>query len=241
MATYNTIFVAAFTFKTLLAPDSLLNIVHITNAPTNVQLAQQILEQAQQTQQGRARLALVAAIMDESGWSDPLGSEPAPTDEATRLANQLGMLQSVGLSFAFGDGRVDIEQRAGGNPSGNVGVDYSQLLANSRNRDEVQALYQQAGLDLNQDLGVLAHAPRITYDKNGLAYLENNVTLTGNLQIPVVTPHTTGDTEAQVEQERAYAEPASKALAIRKAPGPWCNALKRMALSICDAVIGIWP
>lgn len=114
VATYNTIFDAAFTFKTLLAPDTPLSLVHITNASTNVQLAQRILEQAQQTPQGRARLALVAAMMDESGWSDPQRSEPAPSDAATRLANQLAMLQSVGMPFAFGDGRVDIEQRAGG-------------------------------------------------------------------------------------------------------------------------------
>ena len=36
--------------------------------------------------------------------------------------------------------------------------------------------------------------------------MQNNVTLTGKLQVPVVTLHTTGDTEAQVEQERAYAD-----------------------------------
>jgi pimeloyl-ACP methyl ester carboxylesterase len=206
VATYNTILDAALTFKTLLAPNSPLNIVHITDARTNIQLAEPLLEQAQHSPQGRARLALVTAMMDESGWSDPLGAEPAPTDAATRLANQLAMFQSRGLSFAFGDGRVDIEQRAGGNSSWNTGVNYSQLLANSRNRDEVQALYHQAGLDLNKDLAALAHAPRIAPDKNALVYLQNNVTLTGKLQVPVVTLHTTGDTQAQVEQERAYAD-----------------------------------
>lgn len=206
VATYNVILDAAFTFKTLLAPETPFNLVHIADARTNVQLAQRILEQAQRTPQGQARLALVAAMMNESGWSDPQGSEPAPSDVATRLANQVAMLQSVGMSFAFGDGRMDIEQRAGGNPSWNSGVNYAQLLANSRNRDEVQALYQQAGLDLNKDLATLKNAPRIAPDKNALAYLQNNVTLTGKLQVPIVTLHTTGDTEAQVEQERAYAD-----------------------------------
>ena len=135
VATYNTIFDTAFTFKTLLAPDTPLSLVQYQKCEYQRATGPADFEQAQQTPQGRARLALVAAMMDESGRSDPQRSEPAPSDAATRLANQLAMLQSVGMPFAFGDGRVDIEQRAGGDPSWNTGVNYSQLLTNSRNRD----------------------------------------------------------------------------------------------------------
>lgn len=66
----------------------------------------------------------------------------------------------------------------------------------------VQTLYQQAGLDLI----ALAHAPRIAPDNLAPVYWQSHVTLTGKLQVPVLTLHPTGDTQAQVEQERAYAD-----------------------------------
>ncbi len=67
------------------------------------------------------------------------------------------------------------------------------------------ALYRQAGLDLIHDLKTLQQAPPIGPDRQAVSYLSHNVALTGNLKIPVVTLHTTGDLEAQVEQEQAYA------------------------------------
>src|SRR3989442_15309367 len=63
-----------FAIKTLLAPGSNLQLVNIPN-PTgnyltnpNFLLAEGILAAAQATPQGRARLALVAALGDVPGW-----------------------------------------------------------------------------------------------------------------------------------------------------------------------------
>jgi pimeloyl-ACP methyl ester carboxylesterase len=58
---------SAFAFKTLLAPDSELQVVHITDPINNFGIAQQALSDAQATPQGMARIALAAALFDSSG------------------------------------------------------------------------------------------------------------------------------------------------------------------------------
>src|SRR5215831_14426483 len=62
VATWNTALDSAFAFKTLLAPGSGLQVVHIADPVANLALAEEMLAVAQSTPQGRARLALVAAL-----------------------------------------------------------------------------------------------------------------------------------------------------------------------------------
>jgi len=72
-------------------------------------------------------------------------------------------------------------------------------------RNEVIALYQQAGLNLTQDLQALQAAPRITADPQAVQYLNNYITFNGNLRIPVLTMHTTGDGLLVNQDVQAYA------------------------------------
>jgi dienelactone hydrolase len=195
---------AAFVFKLLLAPASPLQLVHITNPSANFALAQQILAAAQATPQGRARLALAAAIGDLPGWFDPFSPEPARTDVAARERNQFLWNQNVDFLFAFAL-RAELEARADGNPSWNTGVNYRTQLAHSINADEVQALYKQAGLDLEDDLATLAHTARIAADPGAVNYLVENIVFNGDLRVPVLTLHTTGDGLVLVQDEQAYA------------------------------------
>ena len=194
----------AYVFKTLLAPHSGLQVVNITNPTANLQLAEQTLAVAQTTPQGRARLALASAMTDTPGWFDPTSPEPAANDYATRELNQFLWAQSVNFPFAFAF-RAELEFRAGGNPSWNTGVDYRKQLERSVNHDEVKALYQQAGLNLDTDLAILDNAPRIAAAPNAVNYLVENIIFDGQLQIPVLTLHTTGDGLVPVEDEQAYA------------------------------------
>ena len=76
VATWNAALDGEFAFKTLLAPNSDLQLVNITN-PNNLKLAEEILAAAQATPQGRARIALGAALSDTPGWFTPLSPEPA--------------------------------------------------------------------------------------------------------------------------------------------------------------------
>src|SRR5450759_4281102 len=195
---------AAFAFNTLLAGGTL-QVVHITNPTVNFFTAEGVLAAAQATAQGRARLALVAALGDLPGWFDPPSPEPARTDYTSQQVNQFLWLQNVDLPFSFAF-RAELEFRAGGNPSFNTGVNYERQLAHSADHAEVEALYAAAGLSLDADLAALDGAARIAVDPGALTYLSNNITYNGQLTIPVLTLHTTGDGLVPVEDERAYSK-----------------------------------
>ncbi|MHB8612134.1 MAG: prolyl oligopeptidase family serine peptidase [Candidatus Dormibacteraceae bacterium] len=121
IATWNLELDAAYAFRTLLAPTSSLQLTHITDPAVNLQLALDIFNQAAATPAGRARIALVAALIDLPGWFDPRGPEPAANDFGAREAAQAMWESRVDFTFAFRY-RADLEQRAGGNPSWNTGL-----------------------------------------------------------------------------------------------------------------------
>ena len=205
VATWNAELDSAYAFKTLLAPQSSLQLVAITDPTANGQAATQLAGAAAATPQGKARLALVAALSDLPGWFDPRQPEPAADDFAGQIANQISWESRVDFNFAFRY-RAELERRAGGNPSWNTGVDYSAQLAGSPDRVEVDALYAHAGLDLQQDLRALNAGPRIKADPKAAAYLARYITFDGQLRVPVLSVHTTGDGLVIPENERAYAD-----------------------------------
>jgi pimeloyl-ACP methyl ester carboxylesterase len=205
MATWNTELDGAYVFKTLLAPQSALQLVNVTDPAANLQMALDIFNQAQQTAAGRARLALVAAVGDLPGWFDPTQPEPAPTDYSARIQAQESWESRVDFAFAF-KYRAELEKRAGGNPSWNAGVDYSHQLAISADSQDVNAVYRTAGLDLAADLRVLAGAARIKADPQAAAYLDRNLSFDGRLSVPVLSMHTAGDGLVIPQNETAYAD-----------------------------------
>ena len=205
VATWNSELDGAYAFKTLLAPDSQLELVNITYAQANWQLAQQIFAAAQTTPQGQARLALVAALLDLPGWFNPTEAEPAPSDYAARARAQGAWESSVDFFFAFSS-RLELEQRAGGNPSWNVGVDYKQLLAQSQDAAEVASLYASAGLDLQADLARLSAGKRIKAEPAAASYLERFISFDGDLKVPTLSMHTTGDGLVVPPNESAFAQ-----------------------------------
>lgn len=195
---------AEFVIKRLLAPGSALALVNITDPVGNLNLSEAILAAAQATPQGRARIALAAAVGDLPGWFDPATPEPAATDFATQEANQFKWITMVDGPFLFAL-RAELEFRAGGNPSWNTGVDYEHQLDRSIDRTEVRALYEQAGLSLDADLDKLASAARISAKPASVAYLIKNIVFNGQLGgKPVLTIHTTGDGLVLNSDEQAY-------------------------------------
>jgi pimeloyl-ACP methyl ester carboxylesterase len=203
VATWNTALDAAFAFKTLLAPGTGLEVVNISNPVANFELAEEVLALAQATPQGRARIALTGALGDLPGWFTPLSPEPAATDFAGQEMNQFLWDQQVDFPFAFAF-RAELEARAQGNVSWNTGVDYRKQLEHSIGRDQVHALYAQAGLDLDAELKTLNDAARISADPEAVHYLERNIIFDGEIHIPVLTIHTTGDGLVVVQNESAY-------------------------------------
>ncbi len=203
VATWNQALDSEFAFKTLLAFGSPLQLVHITNPLGNLGLAEGILAAANSTPQGRARLALANSLGDLPGWFDPASPEPAPRDFAAQAANQFLWAKNVDFPFIFAF-RAELEFRAAGNPSWNTGVDYHKQFAHSVNKQEVIALYQQAGLSLEDDLDALDKAARIGADPTAVNYLEQNIIFNGNINFPVLTMHTEGDGLVSNQNENAY-------------------------------------
>ena len=208
VATWNTALDGAFAFQKLIDPS--VQVVNITNPTANLRGAEAAVAQAQQTPQGRARLALVAALGDTPGWFTPLSPEPAATDYAGQELNQFDWASQVTFPFVFAF-RADLQARAGGNPSWNTGVNYFSDLASSVDRSEVKALYQAAGLSLGHDVQTLNSSPRISADPKATAYLARNISFNGDIDVPVLTMHTTGDGLVVPENEQAYRQVVDRA------------------------------
>ena len=202
VGTWNEALDSAFAFNVLLANSSL-SVVHITNPGATLNQAEALIQNAQSTPQSRARVALVAALGNTPGWFDPASPEPAATDYATQEQNQFLWESQVDFPFAFA-ARAELEYRAGGNPSWNTGVDYQQQFKLSTDRNEVRALYKQAGLDLNKDLATLNNAPRIKADPAAKHYLSKYISFNGDVDVPVLTIHTSGDGLVVNQNEQAY-------------------------------------
>src|SRR6185503_8554816 len=160
VANWNNTLDPLFAIRTLLAPGSTTPLVRLPDqgaAFASIGQLTAALEAAQATPEGRARIALAAALHNIPAWTDPAQPEPAATDYDTAQLNQFGVLHLtiyVGLSW-----RQEAEEHAGGNMAWNVGVDYGRLLARSSVRDEVVALYRRAGLSPKSDLAAMAAAP----------------------------------------------------------------------------------
>lgn len=201
-----------FAFETLQAPGAfqLVNFGSVANAGLQFGKASAALVAAQATPAGRARIALSAALADVPGWFTPGSPEPAATDYAAQEVNQFAWDQNPDFYFGF-FGRYELETRAGGNVSWNTDIDYREQLAKSTDRAEVVALYKAAGLDLDQELDILNDAPRIAADPKAVSYLTKFIIYNGDIDMPVLTLHTTGDGLVEVTDEQAYASVVASA------------------------------
>jgi pimeloyl-ACP methyl ester carboxylesterase len=201
VATWNTALNGAFAFQQLVDPS--VTVVNITDPGGNLTGAETAAAAAQKTKQGRARMALVAALADTPGWFTPLSKEPAPGNFAAQEANQFLWFSQVDGPFIFAL-RAELEARAGGNVSWTTGVNYTTQLAQSADSAEVAGLYKAAGLNLSADLATLQNATQVSADPSAVQYVEHNITFDGKISIPVLTMHTTGDGLVVPENESAY-------------------------------------
>jgi len=201
--TWNLALDSALAVQQLLGPTSGLQIVNIADPTGNLTIAEGLYAGAQATPQGQARIALAAALGDIPGWFNPASPEPAPTDYATQEANQFLWATEVDGPFAFAL-RAELEARAGGNFSWTGGVNFWQQLQESPDYKEVKALYHAAGISLSADIATLTAAPRITSDPSAVAYVKHYIVFNGDISMPVLTLHTTGDGLVVNEDEAQY-------------------------------------
>ncbi|MUN36015.1 alpha/beta hydrolase-fold protein [Actinomadura litoris] len=197
---FNSALDANFAVKTLLAPS--LDVVNIKDPQTNTANARRALGAALASPTGRARLALAAALADIPARYT--ARAPAPDTVAGQVEQQTYYAAYDRGAF-WGLNRTDIEQRAGGNPSWNTGVNYRKLLARSTQKALVARAYSDAGLSLHRDLARLNAAPRIKANAQAVRYLNRYGTPTGRTTAPVITLHSTGDGSVPTDNQRRYA------------------------------------
>jgi hypothetical protein len=164
----------------------------------------ELVGNAQGAPAGRARIALAAALFNQSAWF-PGMTMPAPRDFAGQEAQQYEWLTTGGtLNFVVG-GRYWIESAAGGDSGWTAGVDFAALLRRSSHLSQVRALYRSAGLDLRADLAALTRGAAIRGDRAALTWMLRTSTPTGRLRVPELDIHTISDQLVPVEQENQYA------------------------------------
>jgi pimeloyl-ACP methyl ester carboxylesterase len=168
------------------------------------------VRQAQLTAEGRARIALGAALFNTPTWFD---GDTAPGDndyEAQQEAQYNWLLNTI--PFVVG-ARSFIVNAANGDSGWNVGVDYGSLLQHSALKAQVTSLYIDSGLDLSADLSLLTQTAAVTPDVEALEWMQRTSAPRGDLQIPVLTMHTLADILAPVEYIEEYAETVREAQA----------------------------
>jgi pimeloyl-ACP methyl ester carboxylesterase len=188
----DTLFVA----KTLLAPDSDLPIIDVPAdfEKTALPAWKAMLEKAQQTPEGRARIALAAVLGGLPDWASMDKPRPAATDFDARQAGYYeafagGRLAAVAQMMSS---RRQINTLYGGNISWNTGVDYKAALSKLPEKKLVESLYKRAKLNLAADLKALAKAPRISEQAVALRNISEQQYF-GDLSVPVISMQGIGD------------------------------------------------
>lgn len=197
---------AEYTIASLLLPGQDVPLTGFADAAAANATAQRLtaaVTAAQATAQGRARIALAAAYLNLSDWA-PGQDPPAANDAEGQQAQQYAWFTQGLLVFIEG-GRWSIEQAAGGNTSGNAGIDYAAQLRRSEHAGEVRALYRGAGLSLRADLTTLTRGAHLRADPAARRRLEATSTAGQRLAVPLLDLHTTSDQLVPVEQENAFA------------------------------------
>lgn len=200
-----------FAVRTLLTDDQRLELVKAADPAHSVRVLQEGVRQALTTPEGRARLALIGAIGQLPRWASAHDRPPADLAEAIRA--QAWWTEAAYVASLGPTGRADVERRAGGNPSSNVGVDYARQLVRSGDLPFVREAYRAAGVDLRADLRLLADAPRIAADPVAEAWLHRYGLSAATTPTPVVTLHglaegiITSDARWYGEQVRRHGHP----------------------------------
>ncbi|WAU83058.1 hypothetical protein O1Q96_27245 [Streptomyces sp. Qhu-G9] len=205
VANWNNTLDPVFALKALLAPGSDVPLTDLPDQAAATRAASaltSVVDSAQSTPEGRARIALAAALHNIPVWNQPAQTRPAATDWDAQQANQYDAVKGL-LQIAAFNRRQEAEARAGGNMSWNTGVDYAKLLGRSSVRKEVTELYKKAGLSLKTDIATLNRAPRVSADPDAVAWMSSTSSFTGKLAKPQLSVHTIGDALVPVQTESA--------------------------------------
>jgi hypothetical protein len=148
---------------------------------------------------GTPKILMIAALVDA----------PAQTktyDGATIPSHVKAAVESIATALGYGTfGRYEIEQRVGGNPSGNDKVDYAARVSDSERAliDTVSPGSTDKLLDL------LSAGARVTADPAARSKADELGNPSGDIKMPTITMHTISDPLVLVQNERVLFDRAN--------------------------------
>jgi pimeloyl-ACP methyl ester carboxylesterase len=151
---------------------------------------------------GSAGIADLLTIADIAGA--PSKTEKYDGHNTTSIGQAYA--EAIITALGYGTwGRYDIEQRVGGNPSQNTGVNYAERLT-EEDRTAIDAV---APGQLDAILAKLASGERVSADADARKNADQLGNPNGSLQRPTITMHTEDDPVALVENENVFAQRVS--------------------------------
>ncbi|VGO22449.1 alpha/beta hydrolase [Pontiella sulfatireligans] len=156
------------------------------------------IDEAQQTPEGRARIALAITIGQWPAWGGR-GEAPVIKPDPTNVrALQESMCHSMAMLLPNSrtKGTTMLERAGRGQLRSNVGLDYAELFENGNThyKAAVKSLYQEAGIRIEDDLKTINAAPRIKSDPAAIKYWSAlGRTHVGEPKVPLLRIHTSGD------------------------------------------------
>jgi pimeloyl-ACP methyl ester carboxylesterase len=199
---------AAYAAAELLLPGRDIRLTGFTSAAQSAETVAALksaLTQATESAEGRARLALVAALLNTPTDLDGVDTKNPKALAAAQAKLVLDTLPTVIQR------RDSIVNAAGGDSGWTAGVDYSKLLHSSAHRGHVEHMYALADLKLATDLSTLTANADIKPSEQGNEWMLRTSTPTGELQVPLLATHTVMDLLAPVEFQEEYSETVRQA------------------------------
>ena len=206
-----------FALKALLDTNNVLPLI-VGNAGTAAaeKLWLSVLATAQQTPQGRARMALAVVLTQFPAW----GSNNNPPSPLPDLKDPTAVQQAL-VRVAVDGARIAITARPQwDNPAGimswNTGIDYRKFYSNAdpNHKKIVRDMYVLAGLhpeqDIQGDLDRINAAPRIAGTNDAVNYWRVR-THTGIIGVPMLHTHGIGDARTPASNLSPYEDSVHKA------------------------------
>jgi pimeloyl-ACP methyl ester carboxylesterase len=193
----------AYAVKTLIYPPlQLTEFASEADSVAQWQAASQAVV-AKASQGGAAGIADLLVIADLAGA--PSKTDKYDGHDTTSIGQAYA--QSIITALGYGTwGRYDIEQRVGGNPSQNVGVNYATRLSDA----DRTAIDTVAPGQLNGILAKLEAGTRVSADEAARAKADQLGNPTGDIQHPTITMHTENDQLVLVQNENVFAQRVSQ-------------------------------
>jgi pimeloyl-ACP methyl ester carboxylesterase len=166
------------------------------DAVANFDVAYKQVLAAAKTPAGIAKLLLIGALVDAPSQTESF-------DGSTLTSRGSALVESLVTALVFGTTvRQDIEQRVGGNPSGNADADYAERVSPSE-RTLIETVSPGSTA---RNLAMLAAGTRITPDESARDKFAALGTPAGDVRVPTLTVHTEADPLVLVQNEGVFAD-----------------------------------